>query len=70
MKKFIILTSEGSTTAPNQFVEVNNLQVLGFVENVQDENQAIIEFVKENEWIIEAEFNVAEFIVYQVILNE
>jgi len=66
MKKFIILTPEGATLAPNKAVEVNNLQVLGIVENVANENEAIIKLLKENNWIIDAEFNVADFIVYQL----
>ena len=41
MKKYIILTPEGETIAPNENFEVNNLQVMGIVENVKDENEAI-----------------------------
>jgi hypothetical protein len=67
MKKFIILTPEGSTTAPNENLEVNNLQVLGIIENVNTENEAIVELLKNNQWIIDAEFNVAEFIVYELL---
>jgi hypothetical protein len=66
MKKFIILSPEGETIAPNNYVEINNLQVLGIVENVKNENDAIIKLLKENSWIIDAEFNVANFIVYQL----
>lgn len=67
MKKYIILTSEGQTIAPNTSVVVENLQVLGIVENVNDENEAIIKLLKENSWIIDAEFNVAEFILYELL---
>jgi len=67
MRKFIIITPEGETTAPNEDVEVNNLQVLGIVENVKDENEAIVKLLKENSWIIDSEFNVAEFIVYELL---
>jgi len=66
MKKFIILSTEGDTIAPNNNIEINNLQVLGIVENVKNENDAIIKLLKENSWIIDAEFNVANFIVYQL----
>jgi len=66
MKKFIILSPEGDTIAPNNNIEINNLQVLGIVENVKNENDAIIKLLKENSWIIDAEFNVANFIVYQL----
>ncbi len=67
MKKFIILTTEGETIAPNNNIEVNNLQVLGIVEAVKDENEAIVKLIKDNLWIIDAEFNVAEFIVYEIL---
>lgn len=67
MKKFIILTPEGQTTAPNSNVEVENLQVLGVVVDVLDENEAIIKLLKENTWIIDAEYNVSEFIIYELL---
>lgn len=67
MKKYIILTPEGQTTAPNAEVEVENLQVLGIVEDVKDEDEAIIQLLKDNTWIIDAEYNVAEFIVYELL---
>lgn len=67
MKKYIILTPEGQTLAPNADVEVENLQVLGVVEGVRDENEAIIKLLQENSWIIDAEYNVAEFIVYELL---
>jgi len=67
MKKFIILTPEGETIAPNENFEVNNLQVLGIVENVKDENEAISKLLKENDWIFDAQFNVAEFIIHQLL---
>lgn len=66
MKKYIILSPEGETIAPNSNYEVHNLQVIGIVENVEDENAAIIKLLKENSWIIDAEYNVADFIVYQL----
>jgi hypothetical protein len=67
VKKFIILSPEGNTTAPNINIEVNNLQVMGIVENVKDENDAIVKLLRENSWIIDAEFNIAEFIVYELL---
>jgi hypothetical protein len=66
MKKYIILTKEGQTIAPNSDYEVENLQVLGIVENVLNENEAIIKLLKENAWIIDAEYNVAEFILHEL----
>jgi hypothetical protein len=66
MKKYIILTNEGQTIAPNSDYEVENLQVLGIVENVLNESEAIIKLLKENTWIIDAEYNVAEFILHEL----
>ncbi|WP_026905470.1 hypothetical protein [Pedobacter glucosidilyticus] len=67
MKKYIILTPEGETIGPNRDVEVNNLQVLGIVENVKNKDEAISKLLKENDWIFDAEFNVAEFILYELL---
>ena len=66
MKKFIFITPEGNTTAPNGD-EVENMQVIGIVEDVNSEEEAIRKLLMENDWIIDAEFNVAEFIVYQIL---
>lgn len=67
MKKYIILSPEGETIAPNPNYEINNLQVIGIVENVKDVNDAIIKLLKDNSWIIDAEFNVADFIIYELL---
>lgn len=67
MKKFIVLTKEGKTFAPNELYVVNNLQVIGIVENVMSENEAIVKLLKENDWIIDAEFNIAEFIIFELL---
>jgi hypothetical protein len=67
MKKFIILTPEGQTVAPNKKVNVENLQVLGIIENVKSQDEAIIKLLKENPWIIDAEFNLAECIIYELL---
>ncbi len=66
MKKFIFITSEGSTVAPNGS-EAENMQVVGIVENVENEDEALKKLLQENAWIFEAEFNVAEFIVYRIL---
>jgi hypothetical protein len=67
MKKYIVITSEGSTKAPNTHHPVNNMQVIGIVENVNSEEEAIKKLLMENDWIIDAEFNVGEFVVYQIL---
>jgi hypothetical protein len=65
MKKFIFITREGKTIAPNEN-EVENMQVIGIVENVESEDKALKKLLQENSWIFDAEFNVAEFIVYEI----
>ena len=66
MKKFIFISPEGTTEAPNSSFEVNNMQVIGIVENVINEDEALKKLLIENEWIIDAEFNIAEFIIYEI----
>ena len=65
MKKYIFITPEGNTTSPNGN-EIENLQVIGVVEDVANENEALKKLLLENEWIIDAEFNIAEFICYEI----
>ncbi|WP_264520176.1 hypothetical protein [Flavobacterium sp. N1994] len=65
MKKYIFITPEGNTSAPNG-AEIENLQVIGIVDNVANENEALKKLLIENEWIIDSEFNIAEFICYEI----
>ncbi|POY38647.1 hypothetical protein C3L50_10920 [Flavobacterium alvei] len=67
MKKFIFISPEGTTEAPNSSFEVNNMQVIGIVENVTNEDEALKKLLIENDWIIDAEFNISEFIVYEIL---
>jgi hypothetical protein len=67
MKKYIFITPEGATEAPNNLFEVNNMQVIGIVEDVTNEDEALKKLLIENMWIIDAEFNVAEFICYEIL---
>lgn len=66
MKKFIFITHEGETISPNG-KEIENIQVIGIVENVETEDEALKKLLQENSWIFDAEFNVAEFIVYEIL---
>lgn len=66
MKKYIFITPEGTTFSPNGN-EIENMQVIGIVENVSDENEAYKKLLVENDWIIDSEFNVAELICYEVL---
>ena len=65
MKKYIFITPEGNTSSPNGD-EIENMQVIGIVEEVTNENEALKKLLLENEWIIDKEFNVAEFICYEI----
>ena len=65
MKKFIFITPEGNTIAPNGD-EVENMQVIGIVEEVTNENEALKKLLLENEWIFDTQFNIAEFICYEI----
>lgn len=67
MKRYIIVTPEGQTIAPNNSTQVENLQVLGIIDNVHNENEAIIKLLRENSWIIDAEYNVSEFLIYELL---
>ena len=67
MKKYIFISPEGSTEAPNNSYEVNNMQVIGIIEDVKDEDEALKKLLIENQWIIDAEFNIAEFIIYEIL---
>jgi len=66
MKRFIFITAEGTTFSPNGD-EVENMQVIGMVENALNENEALKKLLIENEWIIDTEFNIAEFICYEIV---
>lgn len=70
MPTFLILTPEGTTTAPNPNVLVENLQLLGIVEGVNNQDEAIVQLLKDNPWIFDAEYNVAEFVVYELFQSD
>ena len=40
---------------------------MGIVEGVENEDAALIKLLKENSWIIDAEFNVAEFEAFEIL---
>ncbi|HLP52759.1 MAG TPA: hypothetical protein VK154_17845 [Chitinophagales bacterium] len=66
MKKYIFLSKEGETLAPNANIVVCNMQVIGIVDGVKDENEALKILLKDNPWIWDAGFNVGEFISYEI----
>jgi hypothetical protein len=65
IKKYIFITPEGNTTSPNGD-GIENMQVIGIVEDVINEDEALKKLLIENEWIIDAQFNIAEFICYEI----
>ena len=65
-KKFLFITKEGKTKAPNEDVYIQNMQVIGIIENVSSEDEAYKKLLRENPWIWDSGFNVAEFIVYEL----
>ena len=66
MKKYIFITYEGETQSPNGMA-VENMQVIGIVDGVMNEDEGLKKLLQENEWIIDAEFNIAEFICYEIV---
>ncbi len=66
MKKYIFISPEGTTEAPNISYELNNLQVIGIIKDVNNEDDALKKLLEENEWIVDAEFNTSEFICYEI----
>ena len=66
MKKYIFISPEGKTFSPNGD-EVQNMQVIGIVEGVTNEDEALKKLLLKNYWIFDSEFNVAELICYQII---
>lgn len=67
MNKYIFITKEGFTQSPNQNIEIDNMQVIGIVDDTENEDDALKKLLIENPWIWESGFNVAEFIVYKII---
>jgi hypothetical protein len=67
MKKYIFITKEGITLAPNVDIEVENLQVIGIIDNAINEDDALKKLLQENPWIWESGFNVGEFICYELV---
>lgn len=67
MKKYIFITSEGITYAPNSDFIVENMQVIGIVEGVKNEQEGIKKLLKENVWLKNAGFNIEEFKAFQIL---
>ena len=66
MKKYIFITKEGFTESPTN-KEVHNLQVIGIVDSAENKDYALKNLLKENSWIWDSGFNVAEFICHEIL---
>lgn len=66
MRKFIFLSNEGQTIAPNEEIEVDNLQVLGIVESAIDKDAALQALLDENPWIRLSGYDVESLIVHEL----
>jgi hypothetical protein len=64
MKKYIVLTNEGYTFSPKDS-EINNLQVLGFIES-KNKEEAKEKFFINNEWVLETGFDKNNMIIYEL----
>jgi len=55
---FMFVTPDGVTySSPNEiYPDVENLQVLGFGEGLNEE-EAFEDFIKKNKWVLETQFN-------------
>lgn len=66
MNEYIFYTTEGFTVAPNQNVEIDNCQILGFV-NATSLSEAKRLLVKDNPWISAAGFTMDKIMAKQVL---
>ena len=69
MNEYIIFTTEGHTTAPNENLEIENCQVLGRARR-NNPNEAKDNLQKDNPLIAEAGFDSSEFVVVQLLSDE
>lgn len=69
MNEYIFYTTEGITLAPDEDIDVDNCQILGFVE-AKDCAKAKKLLLENNPWIIEAVFSTSDIMVKQVLTNK
>lgn len=65
MNEYIFYTTEGTTLAPNQDFDIENCQILGFV-NASNLSDARQQLLQENPWIVKANFSIGKIMVKQV----
>lgn len=66
MNEYLFYTTEGETIAPNQDVDVENCQLLGFSKGENKDN-ALILLLSNNPWIIESGFDPSKINVVQIV---
>lgn len=66
MNEYIFYTTEGTTLAPNQDIDIENCQILGFV-NASNLSNAKKLLLQENPWIVKANFSIDKIMVRQVL---
>ena len=66
MNEYIIYTLEGYTIAPNESIEVENCQVLGFA-NGSNMDEAVKNLLKDNPWITKAGYDASRFIMKKIL---
>ena len=69
MNEYICYTVEGETLAPNQNLDINNCQVLGFIK-AKTLSKAKEMLLQENPWIVKAKFSIGKIQVKQVLTKE
>lgn len=69
MNEYIFYTIEGTTLAPNQNVDIDNCQILGFVE-AKSLSEAKDLLLQDNPCITKAEFSMNKIMVKQILTME
>ncbi len=66
MNEYIIYTTEGYTEAPNENVEIENCQVLGWGKG-DNPSKAVDVLLARNPYIIKSGFDTSKFVIMQVL---
>lgn len=69
MNEYIFYTTEGMTLPPNEDKEIDNCQILGFIE-AKNSSEAMDLLLENNPWIVEAGYSLSEIRVKQVLTKE
>ncbi len=66
MNEYVVYTIEGYTSGPDSNVDIENCQVLGFVEGFSEED-AINKLFEQNEWLPKAGFTMGNAIAHPIL---